>query len=158
MAPRVKMSVSRFWDHTIFGESLLQGGPPTGCNSIYRGYNLSYPFIRPFIGTITQFITNRGPPCTDMSICLGCNHEIEPRRNGSGIGFVGSDGSMPCLRRIPTGSSVQPNLWELFFHNFGRRFSSCSRTDFHVIASITLEIRFADFSSLSSRCCHFSVR
>ena len=48
-------------------QKLLQGGPPTSYkssyNSTYRGYNPSYPFIRPFIGVITPFITNRGPPC-----------------------------------------------------------------------------------------------
>ena len=46
---------------------ILQGGPPSsykwGYNSIYKGYNSSYPFIRPFIGVITLFITCRGPPC-----------------------------------------------------------------------------------------------
>ena len=46
----------------------LQGGPPTsykyGYKSTYRGYNPSYPIIRPFIGVITPFITSRGPPCS----------------------------------------------------------------------------------------------
>ena len=45
----------------------MQGGPPTsykyGYKSTYRGYNPSYPIIRPFIGVITPFITSRGPPC-----------------------------------------------------------------------------------------------
>ena len=46
----------------------VQGGPlPSykwSYKSIYRGYNPSYPFIRPFIGVITPFITGRGPPCS----------------------------------------------------------------------------------------------
>ena len=45
----------------------IQGGPPTsykyGYNSSYRGYNPSYPFIRPLIGVTTPFITSRGPSC-----------------------------------------------------------------------------------------------
>ena len=51
----------------VFG--CLQGGPPTsykyGYKSTYRGYNPSYPIIRPFIGVITPFITSRGPPCRE---------------------------------------------------------------------------------------------
>ena len=33
-----------------------------GYNFTFRGYNPSYPFIMPFIGVITQFVTGRGPP------------------------------------------------------------------------------------------------
>ena len=51
----------------------VQGGPPTsykyGYKSTYRGYNPSYPIIRPFIRVRTPFITSRGPPC--MSDVLG---------------------------------------------------------------------------------------
>ena len=32
---------------------------------LIRGYNPSYPIIRPFIRVITPFITSRGPPCSD---------------------------------------------------------------------------------------------
>ena len=46
----------------------VQGGPlPSykwSYKSIYRGYNPSYPFIRPFIGVITLLITSKGPPCS----------------------------------------------------------------------------------------------
>ena len=64
-----------FWIFVVFELSdlgfitpvKLQGGPPTsykyGYKSTYRGYNPSYPIIRPFIGVITPFITSRGPPC-----------------------------------------------------------------------------------------------
>ena len=45
----------------------VQGGPlpvvSRRYNSIYRGYNPSYPFIRPLIRSRTPFITSRGPPC-----------------------------------------------------------------------------------------------
>ena len=48
--------------------SPLQGGPPTSFNWVYNSYNLGYknsePFIRPFIGVITPFVSGRGPPCT----------------------------------------------------------------------------------------------
>ena len=46
--------------------TFLQGGPlpvisrVVSYNSIYRGYNPSYPFIRPFVGVITPFITRLG--------------------------------------------------------------------------------------------------
>ena len=44
----------------------LKGGPlPVVSNysykSTYRGYNPIFPFLRPFIGVITPFITGRGP-------------------------------------------------------------------------------------------------
>lgn len=32
-------------------------------NSIYSGYNPSYPFIGSFIGVLTPFSTGSGPPC-----------------------------------------------------------------------------------------------
>ena len=41
-----------------FGPRIL--GMSWGYNSIYRGYNPSYPFIRPFLGVITAFITRLG--------------------------------------------------------------------------------------------------
>ena len=34
-----------------------------GYNYHKKGYNSSYPFIRPFIEVITPFITDTGPPC-----------------------------------------------------------------------------------------------
>ena len=47
-------------DFSRLDQSPMQGGPPS---SYKWGYNSSYPFIRPFIGAITLFITSRGPPC-----------------------------------------------------------------------------------------------
>ena len=45
-----------------------------GYNFIYRGYNLSYPFIRPFTGVTTPFITGRGPPCSNtMTVLAICS-------------------------------------------------------------------------------------
>ena len=42
-------------------------GTKTSYNSIYRGFNPSYPFIRPFVGITTPFITVvGGPPCIDI--------------------------------------------------------------------------------------------
>ena len=41
-----------------FGPRIL--GMSWGCNSSCRGYNPSYPFIRPFLGVITPFITRLG--------------------------------------------------------------------------------------------------
>ena len=49
---------------SVYLEWWLQGGPPS---SYKWGYNSSYPFIRPFIGAITLFITSRGPPCRVFS-------------------------------------------------------------------------------------------
>ena len=46
----------------------VQGGPPS---SYKWGYNSSYPFIRPFIGAITLFITSRGPPRWGTHVNLG---------------------------------------------------------------------------------------
>ena len=54
-------NISHLQAHGILKDfGRLQGGPPS---SYKWGYNSSYPFIRPFIGAITLFITSRGPPC-----------------------------------------------------------------------------------------------
>ena len=39
-------------------------GPEPGYKYLLIGVIASYPFIRPFIGVITQFINGRGPHCT----------------------------------------------------------------------------------------------
>ena len=41
----------------------------TKYNSEYRGYDPSYPFMRPFVGVTTPFISSRSPCCIQ--------HEIE---------------------------------------------------------------------------------
>ncbi len=53
------LSTSQLQMRYILQGEPLQGGPPTsykyGYKSTYRGYNPSYPIIRPFIRVITPF-------------------------------------------------------------------------------------------------------
>ena len=54
-----------------------------GYNSYKYGYNFIYPFIRPFIGLITPFITGSGPPCrihvTQLRGLSSFGPSLEPR-------------------------------------------------------------------------------
>ena len=52
----------------FFSERALQGGPLV---SYKWDYNPYYPFIRPFIGVLTSFITGRGPPCSFLKKTWG---------------------------------------------------------------------------------------
>ena len=60
-----------FWD------DLLQGGPQPVISRVITPLvdNISYPFIRTFIGGITLVITSMGPPCMykygDLTSSLG---------------------------------------------------------------------------------------
>ena len=91
----------------------MQGGPPTsykyGYKSTYRGYNPSYPIIRPFIGVRTPFITIVGahlvcpikhrlaanpPSCCEFhhhTSCVICGFWSITRYNGvlRGSGYLG---------------------------------------------------------------------
>ena len=44
-----------------------------GYNSIYRGYNRRYPFVRHLLGVITPFITGRGPPSSQLASWKGAS-------------------------------------------------------------------------------------
>ena len=54
-----------------------------GYSSYKYGYNFIYPFIRPFIGLITPFITGSGPPCrihvTQLRGLSSFGPSLEPR-------------------------------------------------------------------------------
>ena len=51
---------------------LYKLGPKTSlkwsCHPCNYGFNPSYPFIMPFIGVSTPFITGGGPPC--VCVCV----------------------------------------------------------------------------------------
>ena len=82
----------------------------TCCNSTYRGYKPSYPFLRPFIGVITPRITSRGPPAHLEDVLAYLVRKVALNfvlSEGQGAAIVGARSATQALEMLKLTTRVK---------------------------------------------------
>ena len=77
----------------------IQGGVVTPIRRVIT-YSPSYPFIRPFIGVVTPYISGRGQPCTTFFPWTKTEQEHMTYLSQQAAPWL-ADHILPCTKKLP---------------------------------------------------------